>query len=87
MNHPPKMSGTKICSRCKRELHVLCFGVDNKNTDGLSSHCRECKVEVSRHTPSGRTIQENRVNKKIRSRSLASISFAVEEQSKYHTEK
>lgn len=43
MNHEPRCSGTKICSRCKKELSVICFSVEKPHSDGLASKCRECK--------------------------------------------
>lgn len=34
--------GTKICSRCKRELPIEMFNKNRTRSDGLSDQCREC---------------------------------------------
>jgi hypothetical protein len=36
--------GTKICSRCKRELDSACFSKCCTRPDGLQMHCKECKA-------------------------------------------
>lgn len=38
----PRMTGTKTCSKCKRELSVIAFPVCRRNPDGLYSLCRDC---------------------------------------------
>lgn len=35
--------GTKICSRCRKELLISCFYKNKNKSDGLSSYCKECK--------------------------------------------
>ena len=37
--------GTKICSRCKKELPLKMFGRDKSNNDGLSVYCKKCFCE------------------------------------------
>lgn len=34
--------GTKICSRCRKELPINCFSKNKSNNDGLQHNCREC---------------------------------------------
>lgn len=34
--------GTKVCSKCKRELPISEFNKNKRTSDGLSSRCREC---------------------------------------------
>ncbi len=34
--------GTKICSRCRKELPISCFYKNKSESDGLSSYCKEC---------------------------------------------
>lgn len=33
----------KVCNSCKRTLHVGCFGISRKSTDGFNCCCRECR--------------------------------------------
>lgn len=37
--------GTKVCSRCRRELPVNEFNKDKSKKDGLDAYCRKCKTE------------------------------------------
>lgn len=37
--------GTKVCSRCKRELPVSEFNKDKSKNDGLNYYCRKCITE------------------------------------------
>lgn len=39
----PRMTGTKTCSKCKRDLAVIYFSVDKKRPDGLYGQCRDCR--------------------------------------------
>ena len=50
--YPPRMSGTKICPRCKKDLPVIFFAVNRRNKDGLHSDCRKCSSEIIAKTPS-----------------------------------
>lgn len=34
--------GTKICSRCRKELPISCFYKNKSESDGLSNYCKEC---------------------------------------------
>lgn len=42
------MGDTKICSKCKTEKDVSCFGKDSSRKDGLYSSCRDCVGEKSK---------------------------------------
>lgn len=33
----------RVCNSCKRTLHVSCFGISRKSTDGFNSCCKECR--------------------------------------------
>lgn len=37
--------GTKVCSKCKRELPVSEFSKDKDKQDGLCTFCKECKCK------------------------------------------
>lgn len=37
--------GTKVCSKCRRELPVNEFNKDKSKKDGLDAYCRKCKTE------------------------------------------
>lgn len=34
--------GTKVCSKCKRELPIEMFSKDKNNIDGLHCYCKQC---------------------------------------------
>lgn len=40
--------GTKVCSKCKRELPISEFNKDKSMKDGLHSQCRNCKNEIKK---------------------------------------
>lgn len=40
---------TKICSKCKIDLHVDSFTKDKTKKDGLTSYCRACKSESDKN--------------------------------------
>lgn len=46
--HEPRLTGTKACTKCERELPVICFAVVPGNKDGLKNQCRECDTVTSR---------------------------------------
>lgn len=46
-NHPPQMTGTKVCTKCERKLPVIFFSANKNCKDGLSPHCRECQRKVN----------------------------------------
>ena len=37
------MDKTKICSKCKKEKHIIDFSKDSSKSDGLYSSCKDCK--------------------------------------------
>ena len=37
--------GTKVCSRCKRELPISEFNKNKRNKDGIDNKCRQCASE------------------------------------------
>lgn len=37
--------GTKVCSRCRRELPVSEFNKNKRNKDGIDNKCRQCASE------------------------------------------
>lgn len=37
--------GTKVCSRCRKELSISCFRKDNSNKDGLGAYCKKCNSD------------------------------------------
>ena len=41
------MDKFKICSKCKKEKSLLDFYKDNRNKDGLRSHCKKCIMVYS----------------------------------------
>lgn len=40
---PKQINGIKFCTKCKIQKSVSEFHKDRKNSDGLSSECKECK--------------------------------------------
>ena len=38
--------GTKVCSKCKRELPIEMFGKRKSESDGLQYYCKECKKKI-----------------------------------------
>ena len=38
----------KCCSKCKKIKPLIDFGNDKSKKDGLSSHCKECKIKVNK---------------------------------------
>ena len=40
--------GTKVCSKCKRELPISEFGKNKYEKDGLQSCCKVCKKQIQR---------------------------------------
>ena len=40
--------GTKICSKCKRELPISEFGKNKTTKDGLNSWCKLCSSNYNR---------------------------------------
>lgn len=53
--------GTKICSKCRKELPIDSFRKNKCQSDGLSVHCRECHGEMNkkyRQSEKGRISQK-----------------------------
>lgn len=44
--HEPRLTGTKVCTKCERELPVICFAVLKSAKDGLHGECRDCASKV-----------------------------------------
>lgn len=44
----PSCAGTKTCSKCEKDLPVLCFATMRSAKDGLRPSCRECTREAER---------------------------------------
>lgn len=40
--------GTKVCSKCKRELPIEMFGKDKIQKDGLYCSCKECRSNTAK---------------------------------------
>lgn len=40
--------GTKICSRCRKELPINCFNKSKSNNDGLQYNCRDCQHYIDK---------------------------------------
>lgn len=40
--------GTKVCSRCKKELPIEMFSKNKYNKDGMQSCCKVCKKQIQR---------------------------------------
>lgn len=38
--------GTKVCSKCKRELPIEMFCNDRSKVDGLYNICKQCKKKI-----------------------------------------
>lgn len=54
--------GTKICSKCKRELPIEQFGIDKHTLDGLNCRCKDCSRKSSQEfyqTERGKLIHRN----------------------------
>lgn len=47
--------GTKICSKCKRELPIDHFQKDKSKSDGLNTRCKDCVAEY-RKSPRGKEV-------------------------------
>lgn len=47
-HHEPQLTGTKVCTKCNKELPVICFAVEARHSDGLQSQCRDCLSEKNR---------------------------------------
>jgi hypothetical protein len=63
MFHEPKLTGTKVCTKCGQTKTVIHFSSAHDNLDGLANYCRDCKAERDRHaqTPSQLAAFEKRI--------------------------
>jgi hypothetical protein len=55
--------GTKICSKCRRELSIEQFNKDSSKSDGLNMQCKDC-VAAYRKSPEGKEVSK-RARKKF----------------------
>nr|DAS64970.1 MAG TPA: Meiotic chromosome segregation protein [Caudoviricetes sp.] len=39
--------GTKVCSKCKKELPIEMFHKDKSKSDGLHHYCKECQKKYA----------------------------------------
>jgi hypothetical protein len=44
---PVAKNGKKICSTCKINKDLICFGIKTRNKDGLDYQCKECLKKYS----------------------------------------
>lgn len=54
--------GTKVCSKCRKELSIEQFGIDKHTLDGLNCRCKECSRKSSQkfyQTEKGKLIHRN----------------------------
>lgn len=49
--------GTKICSKCRRELPIEQFNKDSSKSDGLNIQCKDC-VAAYRKSPEGKEVSK-----------------------------
>lgn len=42
----PRLTGTKHCNHCDRDLPVICFRSNSHNKDGLRGEGRECEKKI-----------------------------------------
>lgn len=40
--------GTKVCSKCRKELPISCFNKCKSRSDGLSCRCKECRAIINK---------------------------------------
>lgn len=50
-NFPPKMEGSKICTKCKLEKPYTDYPKDKNVSDGRTSWCKPCKYEFQKKYP------------------------------------
>ena len=60
--------GTKVCSKCKRELPIEMFGKDKTQKDGLYCSCKECRSNTAKISQ-GRRLNVFSRNYKMRGNS------------------
>lgn len=39
-----KLTGSKVCCRCKLDLPAICYQKDKTNKDGHAPHCKNCEA-------------------------------------------
>lgn len=69
---------TKICSMCKKELHITEFNVDRSASDGLQAGCRSCHIEYK--------AEYEKTNKSVVAQRLSTYKweFSNKEKKKAH---
>lgn len=56
--------GTKVCSRCKRELPISEFYKNKMANDGLNHYCRKCVTEYDKEYGKTEKVKEARKRRK-----------------------
>ena len=56
--------GTKICSKCKKELPIDHFQKDKSKSDGLNTRCKDCVAEY-RKSPRGKEVLHQKQDENI----------------------
>lgn len=67
-NQEPRLTGTKVCSKCGRELPVISFAVHKVSSDGLHSYCRDCG---STYTTAHKASKTDKPSKALRRASMS----------------
>lgn len=62
--HEPRLTGTKVCTKCAKELPVICFAVDAKNLDGLQGQCRDCLSDYNKQRYKEKEKPTKTINRK-----------------------
>lgn len=57
--------GTKVCSKCKRELPIEMFGKRKSESDGLQYYCKECKKNMQKNMHMYLMEKKNSTNRHI----------------------
>jgi hypothetical protein len=63
-DHEPRMTGTKVCTKCLQSKPVLAFPVRKEHSDGLDSWCRQCNVETSKQSKGYRARRQRAAEKR-----------------------
>ena len=50
---------TKVCSICKKELHVVNFHKDGRSSDGFQNVCKICRKQQQRKESIKKEIKQN----------------------------
>lgn len=84
--------GTKVCSRCKRELPISEFSKDKRSKDGLQCYCKKCskvthKVYLDKDTNTFGRIGRKRGNFTIMKRDYELTEQQLERRNKQRERK